>query len=211
MPRPRKGYTGERRFIAHPSDKPVALDLSREERYRQLAEALSNPMDLRSPEELTQDYGVSMAEYRALQNDPNFIEPITSKFYRSLSGAQVFVLRKLLRQVEEGNVAAARLTLQAFTGELGDGVKVNVLNVGGSVGGDEVISKLSDEELDREIHRLLMDTTPDELSCQGGRLVPSFEAAYEEVTNAQEAVVGDGHVATDGVQSSVSGDGLGDD
>jgi hypothetical protein len=90
------------------------------------------------------------------------------------------------------------LTLQAFTGELGDGVKVNVLNVGGNTGGDEVISKLSDEELDREIHRLLMDTTPDELSCQGGRLVPSFEAAYEEVENEASETVdgGDGGISS---------------
>lgn len=161
--------------VPHPQDRLVERGLVPLQKRRDaLAEALANPMDLRTPEELSEDYGVGLPELRSLQADPRWMAPVTAKFQRALGGVQVLILKKILRQVDDGNMSAARLALQALSGDLGNGVKVNVLNVG-ATRIDDALGKMGDEELDREIRRLLKQVDPDDLVMKGEEVFPVGE------------------------------------
>lgn len=178
MPRGKRASVELVKRVAHPKDREVDLEVPKEDRLGGLREALSNPMDLRTPDELCQDYGIELKEFRKLQADPRFMGPVTGMFTRALGGAHLFILKKVFRQVEDGNVAAAKLALQSLSGDFG-GVKLNVFNIGGNGQQDpnDAISKMSDVELDAEIHRLMVDIVPPDMEFDvNGNPIPLEDA-----------------------------------
>lgn len=145
-----------------------------------LADAIADPMDFRSAKQLSVDLHIPEARIKQLQNDPEFMTPVGMKFNRALTHTRVLVLKDILSRVQEGNMGAAKLALQALGMVSTPGERGITLNLPGG-GVQDSFTKLTDEELDREITRLLMETCPDELIVSGGNIIP---ANYEEVGNA---------------------------
>jgi hypothetical protein len=127
------------------------------------------------------DLEVSLKDIRKLKQDPLFIEPVNQAFKRNLQSIGPEILRKMFRQAMEGSTQSQKSLLEASGWISGPGGKT-VINVGGvDVRRDEV-SQLSDSDLDREIHRLLMETYPEDCIISEGTVVPLSENAVEILT-----------------------------
>lgn len=182
--------------------------VSREKSLAFLADALSNPLDLRTPEELSEDpkIALSSSEISLLQLDSTFMEPIKMKFDRSISSVRIPVFKRLLRMFENGNMQAGKLTLQSLGLITTPGSQTNVfLPPGGSSGSSpssvmDHISSFSDEELDRDIVRGLMDTSPADVMYLNGEVQ---EASYE-VIESRDVALGNGRNRVQAEEGEVS-------
>lgn len=148
-----------------------------------LATALSDPLDQRKDEELAQELGITTTQISDLRRDPRFMEPVNRAFQQNFRASSSTVLKSLMAKAQGGDARAIQLTLQSMGLVDSGGTKILI---GGGVagsGGDNPFSQLSDDELEREIHRLLSETSPPDVTYRDGRVVP-IEAGYTVLENA---------------------------
>jgi hypothetical protein len=150
-----------------------------EKLLRKVFEAFSNPLDMRTDNQLAADLGVEPVELTRVRSDPAFMQQVTRTFDRLLVGVKPEIMKCLLRSVQAGgkdSSANAKILLQAL-GVLDTG-KV-VVNVNGGEGFADPFAKMSSYEIDAEIQRLVVETVPSDIMFSGGQVVP-----YEEVETA---------------------------
>lgn len=146
--------------------------LPEEEKLDRIATALADPLDARSDEELCALYEYDSNRLKKLKKDPHFYEPILQNFRRNLSLSQMEIFKTLMRQSKNGVVSASRLLLQAHgIIDAPGSAKVNILNLNQGGNGHDDCAGLSNEELDRQIHHLLMDTSPPDVIFSGGSVL----------------------------------------
>jgi hypothetical protein len=150
----------------------VVVPRNKEQKLELLASALSSPLDLRNEEQLSLDTGIPISTIRSLQVNPQFMEPVALQFHRNLEHMKVFVLKKVFQAVETGDMQAARLALKSL-GIIGENDNPLSSSSSGAVSSsDSDLPKMNDEELEREIHRLLIATSPDDVVYDYGTLSP---------------------------------------
>mgnify|MGYP001436799197 FL=1 len=146
--------------------------LSEEERKILLAQAVGNPLDFRTDEEMAAAFGYSDSQYQVIRRSKAFNHLVEETFRESLPGVKVDIFKRLARlATQNSSIPASRLVLQ-WLGEIDSPGTVKVL--GGGTGGssDNTISQLSPEELDKTIVRLLRDTNPEDVSLEGWKVTP---------------------------------------
>lgn len=176
-----------------------------------VAEAWSDPLDMRTDAELAAELDVSPAVLRALRRDEDFYAQVVDSFRRQLPQLLPEVLKSLIASARtRRNVASAKLLLEALGLIEGGGTKITVFQGGGGSGGSGFdFSRLSDMELDRTILAFQREAFPGDVEMMGGRVVPSWEygagvvdAVCEDVAEAEEGSAGErvaGETAEDGV------------
>ena len=178
-------------LITEKSRRVPATSLLPEEAVMELAKALASPQDVRSDEELSVDLGIPLSHITKLKSTPTFFEPVLSNFKRNLQTIAPDIIKGLYRQFKGGSGPASKLLLEATGLISGAGAKVQV-NVGTGSTVDDAIAKMSDDDLDREAHRLLMETYPDDVVYSGGKVSPAevVDVEVEEVTGSESVPVG---------------------
>jgi hypothetical protein len=128
----------------------------------------SNPNDLRPLKEVAEDLGVPVSVLMTWQSDPALCDTASRRFKEALPGAFITINKSLLvAALERRSTTAARTILEQL-GALRTGTgSVNVF-VGGN-GGSQDLKKMSDDELDRVIHQLVMDAYPPDVALVEGR------------------------------------------
>jgi len=163
---------------------PVSL-VSLEDKANILAQYLADPRELRTDEELSQDLDIPLSDIKKLKASPKFIEPVNQAFRRNLQIIGPEIIRKIFRQALDGSVQSQKLLLEASRWIESGGSKVQV-NIGGVSVGTDQVSSLSDEDLDREINRLLMETYPEDNIYSNGKVLPSSSEEIAEVIEDAE-------------------------
>ena len=180
------------------------LPQSTEKAIQLLAEALSDPLDYRDDKELSKDLGIPSMQIRQLKHSAEFMEPVRLAFRRKLSSVEIDVIKDILVQSKGGSLGASRTFLE-LSGALSG--KTTVILSGGSPSGQsDWVSQLSDEEMDREIHRLLLDTNPDDVVSDRGKVIPVDYDVLGEDDDVDTTRVGrDNNESEEGEASSVDG------
>lgn len=162
-----------------------AKELIPEETRAILQQALSNPLDLRTDEELSVELDLTPQQIRQLKSNPAFMDTVNKTFMASLPHVQVDLLKGLIRDATSGSktsLVSSKVILEAL-GLVG--TKNNTLILNNNGGGQKShAAKLSDLELDAEIHRLLMETTPEDISFQDGNFIEVSPALTENEMDA---------------------------
>jgi hypothetical protein len=138
---------------------PAVIEPSQEVRVG-LLQALADPLDTRSDDEISADTGISLDEIVVLRSDYVFREEVLSHFRKNLDLMEPQVFRYMMRATKRGNVAAARLILESTGKVPGKGIHVH-LPAGAS--SSEDLSGYTSEDLDKEIHQLMMETNPPDI------------------------------------------------
>jgi len=162
-----------RKNVVRKSKTNTVVPVGRDKRLELLAEALANPLDIRNEDELSLDTGLPITTIRSLQVNPQFMEPVSIRFHQSMENMKIFVLKKVFQAVQRNDMVAARLALRSLgvIGEGDTGVRQSSLP-GESV--DQDLYDLSDDALDKEIHRLLLATAPDDMVIDYGEINPVY-------------------------------------
>jgi hypothetical protein len=153
------------------------------ERKVLLAKAVGNPLDFRTDEEMAHAFGYTLAQYSVIRRSKHFNSLVEEEFHNALPGVKVDIFKRLARlATQNSSIPAARLILQ-WVGELDSPGTIKVQTGGVS---EDSIPRLSPEELDATIVRLLRDTAPEDVSmegwrvtCQGNIHLYQKEADYE--------------------------------
>lgn len=162
---------------AIPEMTPAVMVDKREEFIR----IWSDPTDGRTEAEVAKALGIDTALIRSWRSDPDVMGVVERQFRSALRGDMVSLWRSLRRSSEAGSLGASRLLLETLGVIEGKG-NVNINMPGGA--GPDAGAKLSDEALDREIQRLLLDTgAPDGLEWIRGALRP---ASYEVLDGSSQ-------------------------
>jgi hypothetical protein len=154
---------------------PVVIDLR-----AKVFEAFSNPLDLRLDEELAEEFGVDIVVIQRFRMDPIFMDPVNVTFHQALQHVKPTLFKTLIRDVIHGGrnkMASAKLLLQSMGAIGGDGTTVNV-NLNGAA--KDEMSSLTSAEVDSEIHRLLMETSPIDVLFKENKVVVAEYEAIED-------------------------------
>jgi hypothetical protein len=174
-----KGSKNQRKTkVITDTSYPVSSPELNEEKVNKLAMCLSNPREVRSDQELAIDLDIQLKDIRKLKADPQFIEPVNQAFRRHLQSIGPEIIRRVFRQAMEGSSPSQKLLLEASGWISGPGGKT-VVNVGGVSVQKDDISNMSDVDLDREIHRLMMETYPEDCILSEGKVVPIDSSSVE--------------------------------
>lgn len=159
------------RRIKPPGAKDPVVDI--ETAREKFLELWSDPLDLRTEEEIAEELSVHPAQLKKWRSDPAFYEPATEKFQKAFRGSVIPILKNLFRQVEKHKSLGATKVLLQLLGMLeGQGTKINIMNVGTAGGGNSPAVDFTDEELDLEIHRLVTETMPEDVEYVNRKIVP---------------------------------------
>lgn len=171
--------------------KPLVTYLNKEI-LSSIADALSDPMNLDSDEELASRHNITVTALRKLKSDPEFMEPVVSIFNSRIHLIKPELFKAVVRRSMGKDPHATKLLFQSL-GMLGpNGININI---GGKGDTSDYIGTLSDTELDSEISRLLMVITPPDLQISGSSIQPNQdyvpspqsieEASYVEVVTEE--------------------------
>lgn len=179
-------------LIPDSDTKPLPAKISHSQRLQELAKAISDPLDFRGDEELSEELGFSQKELIELYSDRSFMDTVLTSFQRNLKNMAPFIVKTIMAQAKGGSVGAAKLLLQAAGIASGDSPTVQV-NVGsGDQGVRDALATLSEDDLDREIQRLLEDTQASDVSRQGNRVLPVDMIEAEVLDGDDDAAYGSG-------------------
>jgi hypothetical protein len=182
----KKKVTGKKRVLKD-KDAPVqVVDLvdAKKKFYR----IFCDPIDVRDEQDIAKELGVSPAQLVEWRIKPEFYEPAAAELNRASKGALVLLHKHMMKNaLEHGSQRAIDTLLEMHGVTQGKGSRVNILNLASGAtgqvgGGSDFIAKLTDEELDIEISRLLSDTSEADVKFFKSKVVPVQE---EEVMDAE--------------------------
>jgi len=147
----------------------------------------SDPLDLREECEIADELGVEASELVKLRMDPSFYEPAWKMFQQAFPASLIPLKKRLTKQaIVHGSVSASRLLLEVIG--MIEGKNKTQINV--NVGtGDAVAANLSDPELDSEIHRLLIEVGPADVSYRDGQAYPIIAIDAEVIDEPKQGGV----------------------
>lgn len=150
-------------------DPVVDIETAREK----FLELWSDPLDLRTEEEIAVELHVHPMQLKKWRSDPAFYEPATERFQKAFRGSVIPILKNLFRQVEKHKSLGATKVLLQLLGMLeGQGTKINIMQVGTGGSGSSPAVDFTDEELDLEIHRLITEAMPEDVVYVEGKVIP---------------------------------------
>lgn len=166
-----------------PSEEMVPLEKVRQ----QFLEIYSDPTNTMELAAIAERLHVSPALLLKIKSDRSFAIEAKNRFQALLPVVGMDVLKSSIGQAKRGSSSATRLVMEALGVVQGrNGVNINMFT-GGSPSTQESgedFSKLSDDDLDREISSLFGIAYPTDVLLSRGKVVPSEEVIEAEVLSA---------------------------
>jgi hypothetical protein len=155
-----------------------------EEERRRYFDILTDPMDVSTDEEISENLGVTVSQIRKWRTDPSFIQVANVRFRENLASNTILVFKNLSHSaIVRNSISAARILLEI--GGILKGTGGTTVQITGASPQGEATVDLSDEDLEAEIARLIADTEPVDVSFQQGKVTP-VEASFEVVEEGSE-------------------------
>jgi hypothetical protein len=173
--------TRTRRILGRQTKRELAVE-SLQTKRDEFVRIWSDPTDGRTESEVAKALGVETALVRSWRSDPLLMASVEQQFRSALRGDAVSLWRSLRRSAEAGSLGASRLLLETMGVIEGKGGGAFGAP-GAAQGGPTAGSELNDQELDREIQRLLLDTgAPDGLEWVAGTLRTAMYEVLQDET-----------------------------
>jgi hypothetical protein len=161
--------------MAH--DEPTQL--TRPQRLEHLRNALSDPMDIRDPIEIGEDLGFTAKEIRVICRGKKFSKQVLDEFKEQMGMSAPIIFKHLIRQAKGGSTSATKLYLESMGFLKGSDTNIHFHAAESSA--NVRYDRMTDEELDKDITRLLREITPEELITAGSSIEPAnFEVVNED-------------------------------
>lgn len=150
-----------------------------------LRDAIADPLDTRSPEEIGSSLGLTLKQVRAIVQGKKFSQDTLQAFKENLPASAPMIFKSLMKQAQSGSTSASKIYLEAVGFLKGDGGNHLHLHNHSSTSSGFDYSSLTDEELDKDIARLLSEISPGDLKVTGGQVLP---AEYEIMSEANSGM-----------------------